>query len=41
MKTMLDQHKDTAYALLRIVSGFLFLLSRRPEALRGHGRNAA
>lgn len=25
MKTMLDQHKDTAYALLRIVSGFLFL----------------
>lgn len=24
MKTMLDQHKDTAYALLRIVSGFLF-----------------
>ena len=25
MKTMLDQHKDTAYALLRIVAGFLFL----------------
>ena len=25
MKTMLDQHVDTAYALLRIVSGFLFL----------------
>ena len=24
MKTMLDQHKDTAYALLRIVAGFLF-----------------
>ena len=24
MKTMLAQHKDTAYALLRIVSGFLF-----------------
>jgi putative oxidoreductase len=25
MKTLLAQHKDTAYALLRIVSGFLFL----------------
>ena len=25
MKTMLDQHRDTAYALLRIVAGFLFL----------------
>lgn len=25
MKTMLAQHKDTAYALLRIVAGFLFL----------------
>ena len=25
MKTMLAQHKDSAYALLRIVSGFLFL----------------
>ena len=24
MKTMLAQHKDTAYALLRIVAGFLF-----------------
>ena len=25
MKTMLADHRDTAYALLRIVSGFLFL----------------
>ena len=25
MKTMLAEHKDTAYALLRIVAGFLFL----------------
>ena len=25
MKTMLSEHRDTAYALLRIVSGFLFL----------------
>ncbi len=24
MKTMLESHRDTAYALLRIVSGFLF-----------------
>ena len=25
MKTILAQHKDTAYALMRIVTGFLFL----------------
>ena len=40
MKTMLDQHKDTAYALLRIVSGFLFFCHGAPKIFGVMGREA-
>ncbi len=41
MKTMLDQHKDTAYALLRIVSGFLFLCHGAQKLFGVMGRDQA
>ena len=41
MKTMLAQHKDTAYALLRIVAGFLFFCHGAQKLFGVMGGNQA
>ena len=38
MKQLFSQHQDTAYALMRIVAGFLFFCHGAQKALRSHGR---
>lgn len=40
MQTVLSQHKDTAYALLRIVSGFLFFCHGAQKMFGVMGREA-